>query len=1132
MRFWVLGPLRVGHPGALTGLTARKSRTLLAALLLDANAAVSTDRLVEALWGSRPPASAVSSLHNHLLRLRRTLEDGPGTRIVTAPPGYLIRVEPGELDSDLFAGHAALGRSAELAGRWDEAFEQFSAALALWRGDPLADAEGLDGWRTQLQRLHEDRLQALEGRIGAELQLGRHYDVIGELRSLTAEHLLRESLHGKLMTALYRADRQAEALDVFRRLRHTLIEELGVEPSPSLQDLQRRILRADPALGTPGGLPDRPDRTAAPTPASASAPAYASAPAADRAAPAPATDAEADADRPAQRAGARPTRCQLPADTPAFTGRSRELDQLVELAREASGGSRAGTVVISAINGMAGIGKSALAVRTSHLIAGDYPDGQLFVDLHGHTPGVRPLTPAEALDRLLRSLDVPPQTIPADLDERAVQFRARLAGTRTLLLLDNAADTAQVRPLLPADPGCLVLVTSRRQLTGLYDAHPLPLDLLSEAEAVALLHKAAGPGRIPADHPAIGEVVALCGRVPLAVRIVAARLRNRPALQLDALVEQLRDERRRLSFLRDEDRELTAVFASSYLNLPAAEQRLFRRLGQVPGPDFDAYAAANLIGADHGTAEQLLETLLDHSLLAQHVAGRYRFHDLVRLYSRSLEPDGPAEAQECEAGLRRLLDYYEHTAHAADALLRRHHPPVPWTPGASPLVAPDLADWNRALLWMRAERDNLLAVARSADHPQRLLSLTGAVAAFIFKEGPLAEGVALHRAAAEAALDRGDRAGAAAALWQLGRAQLLSWERAAAGDSLRQALAMFQELGNPLGEAHALHECGRERAWAAEFPAAIEFQERALAIYRDQADGLGEGTALCELGRLRHTANEHAAASELLAQSLTVHQKAGHRQGEADALSQLGRVRYSEGEFTAAADLYERALVIYQELGGRQGEANTLGDLGRLRHSTGDLASAAQLLERALEISQDLGHHNNGAFALWDLGRLRHDTGALTEAADLLGRALRMFQGLGNRNGEANALHELGRVRHSSGEWPAAAELLGQAAAIFHDLDDTQGEAEVLNSTGALLTASHGPEQAEDLYRRALSLARAGQSPLDEARALEGLARCAAHRQDRAAALSDLGRAVALYRRIGAREAAEAAAYLAYLEES
>ena len=1103
MRFSLLGPVMVERDGSLHTITSAMPRTVLAALLLNSNAVVSFDQLVEAVWGERPPNRATASLHNHLMRLRRLLGDESGTRIRTVARGYLIRVDPGELDLHAFADLSASGTAAVRDRQWAKASDELAAALALWRGEPVADVPTMRH-DPRIQRLLESKLQALAGRIEADIELGRHREVISELRALTAENPLREDFHGQLMLALHRAQRHAEALGTYQGLRRTLVDELGVEPSLTVRQLHQQILNADREPATPV----QPAKS-----------------------PPPLLDAPAStsADEVADAASLGGSPCQLPADTRVFTGRTREMDLLVDLARQASDGSGYETVVISAIDGMAGIGKTALAVHAAHGVADRFPDGQLFVDLRGHTTGLASLTAGDALDWLLRTLGVPPQLIPQDLGERAAFYRARLAGTRTLVLLDNASGTAQVRPLLPGCPGCLVLVTSRKRLAGLDDAHTLALDILSKPEADRLLHKVAGPGRIPANHPAIPELLALCGYMPLAVRITAARLRHRRALTIEGIVDQLRDEHSRLELLEDEDRNLTAVFESSYTNLPEPEQHLFRLLGLVPGPDFDPYAAANLIGTDHRTAERLLESLLDHNLLTQRTPGRYRFHDLVRLYARALGENVAAEQP--EGALDRLLDYYLHTAQAADRHLTRQSRPGPVPTTTSPVDAPDLPDRATAQAWMRTERDNLFACAAHAQ-PPHVIAITSALAAFLLQEGPWSQAAALQQTAATAAQEGGSRLDEAGALSELGRLRQLTGVYTEAAELMERSLAIYRELGSRQGEANALHDLGRVRYMTGAYTDADVLLERARTIYQDLGDRQGEANALCELGRLQMWTSNFPAAISLLEHARRAFQELGDRQGEAHTLRELGLVRTTTGDCPTARDLLERAIAIYQELENRQGEGHALLHLGPVLLVTGDYAAAGVLLERSLAILQGLGSRlgTGEGYALKTLGCVRLATGDHAAAVSLLERGLAVFQDLGDRHGEANILQSLGCVRLATGDYAAAGSLLQRALANFHDLGDRQGEAETLNSTGALAAATAGPHAALTLYRQAVDIAREIHSPLDEARALEGAGRAAAGTGDPKAALIDLREAVALYQRIGAAEAASAEAYLAALE--
>ncbi|MBC3840115.1 hypothetical protein GXW82_07770 [Streptacidiphilus sp. 4-A2] len=1095
MRFNLLGPLSVSDGDAEPVLLpAGIPRTVLAVLLLNVNQVVSADRLAQAVWGEERPSAAAAGLRNHVSRLRRQLGGAAGARVRTEAPGYLVAASEEELDEQLFLQSSRRGREALEAADYLAAADELRQALDLWRGEPLADMPPGPEVDSRVQWLRETRLLALEGRIEADLWLGRHQELVAEIRALTDAHPLRETVHGQLMLALYRAGRQAEALDAFQELRHRLVEELGVDPSPDVQRLHGRILGADPELAVP--------------PAAAGP----GAPVALRAA------------TPADRG----PRFQLPADTRAFTGRGRELARLVELADEAPGGSEAGMVVISAIDGMAGIGKSALAIRAAHRIRDRFPDGQLFVDLHGHTPGTQPLEAGDALDWFLRSLGVPPQLIPRDVGERSAFYRDRLADTRTLIVLDNAANTAQVRPLLPASPGCLVLVTSRRRLTGLDDAHTVTLDLLPEAEAVALLRQVAGADRVPEGHPAIAELLSLSGHLPLAIRITAARLRHRRALRLEDVVEQLRDEHRRLDYLQDEDRNLTAVFESSRTTLPAAERRLFRLLGLVPGPDFDGYAAAALAGVDRRTAERLLESLLDHNLLIQHTVGRYRFHDLVRLYARTLSVEDPEQEREGGAALGRLLDYQQHSAQAAYRRLVRYTRPAPPPSTPVPAEAPEFADRDQALRWLRTERQNLLAGIAQATtdrQPDRIAGLSTAMAPLLHLDGPWPQAIALSLAAAATAQEHGDRLREADALWELGRIRLLSGQYTAAIEQVERVLGMYQELGNRQGEANCLDELGRLRGYTQGATVATGTIEQALEIFRETGDRQGEANALWNLGGARLMARDKVGGGAPGTGPGRV-PGPGRPPRRSQRPVRAGPGAVLRGEFTAAAELQQAAIAAFQEVGNRLGESGALTESCRAGVVIGDIDTAAGQAERALAILQELGSPLGVAVVGWDLGRARLAQGDREAARTLLERSLGDFERLGARNGQANALHELGRLRCLTGEQEAGTALLERSLAIFEQLDDCQGQAEVLISTAEFTAATTGPERARELHRRALDLALNTHSPLEQARALEGAARCSASLGELDSARVDLGQAVALYRRMGVRRSAAAAEQL------
>jgi DNA-binding SARP family transcriptional activator len=589
MNFEVLGPLRVRLGEQPVPLSAPMPRMLLGVLLTRANTPVPVDVLVDALWAGQRDPRAAKKLQLHVHRLRRAL--GDPARILYENGGYTLRVLPGELDAECF--ESALTESTG-AGQPARAVVLLRQALELWRGDPFSDIVDLPLLRAEADRLSERRLAGLAQLYTAELACGHATVIVPELVELAGHHPMREQLQGLLMTALYQAGRQADALEVYQRTRGALVEQLGLEPGNELQRLEHAILTGDPMLATPG------------TPSIAPA--------------------------------------QLPADINDFTGRETQLATVAHLARTTD---RSASVLV-AITGKAGVGKTALAVHAAHRLRDQYPDGQLFVNLRGTE--ATPLCATDVLARFLRSLGVDPTAIPDDAEERAALYRSRLADRRLLILLDDAACEAQLRPLLPGTSGCAVLVTSRARLAGLAGARVVDLDVFEPDQALELLARAAGPQRMAAEPAAAQEIVRLCGFLPLAVRVAGARLGARPHWPLSRLEADLTDEDTRLDTLRLGDLEVRASIARSYETLDVMARRAFRLLGLLEIREFAPWVTAALLDIPQAKAEELMDTLVDLHLLD--VAGRdasgrlrYRFHDLLRAYARELV--AVAEPENC-----------------------------------------------------------------------------------------------------------------------------------------------------------------------------------------------------------------------------------------------------------------------------------------------------------------------------------------------------------------------------------------------------------------------------------------------------------------------------------------------------
>ncbi|MGC9666880.1 AfsR/SARP family transcriptional regulator [Planosporangium sp. 12N6] len=929
MRFRLLGHIEADHDGVPVPIGRRRERCLLGLLLLEPGVAVPAERLAALLWDDEPPATARAALSTHVSRLRRVLDpagDGSsGIRLVNRGDGYRADIDPDAVDAHRF--RSMVERARALADPAERS-ALLREALTLWRGPLLADAS--DRLRARVgATLEQLRLTAMEERVDAELALGRYRPLLGELTALTAEHPLHERFTAQLMVALHQAGRPADALRVYETIRRRLADELGADPGPELRELHRRTLRGEVTAAVP---PGHGEATATVPPGHRSG----------------------DRDEPGHRPSGRN---DLPRDLPDFVGRQPEVAQLL-----ASG--TVATMVVSAITGMAGVGKTALAVRAAHRLAPRYPDARIFIDLHGHTADQEPTDPAAALDVLLRTWGVAPHLIPDGLAERAARWRAELAGHKVLVVLDNAASAAQVRPLLPGTAGCLAIVTSRHQLTDLDAARTLPLDVLGQADAVALFRRVVGDDRAGTGPETTAEVVGLCGYLPLAIRIAAARLRSRPAWRVDDLARRLRDEQRRLAELTAGDRSVAGAFALSYRHLTPARQRLFRLLGLHPGPDLAVPAAAALAGTGHHDTERDLEHLVDAHLLEPAAGDRYRLHDLLRAHASELVRTRDPEPDRRSA-IHRVLDHYLRTAHAADLLLNPHRDPIT-LPDPAPGSAPGPTDPDEScgapeqvLAWFATERPVLLAavgLAADAGFDRHAWQLAWALATFLERRGYWHDQVATLYAALDALRRLGDRHHLAHTHRYLGNACTRIGRYDDALAHCERALALHTELGDGKGQAQThralawlLGEQDRnhEKLWHA---------GQALEYYRSTGDVAHQADTLNLIGWTHALLGDLDRAATECRQALVLARAAGDRDAEANTLDSLGYVHHRLGRHRAAVDAYRRAADLFRRLGDRYQEGTTLTNLGDALHAAGDPTAAREAYEHALVILDDLGH--------------------------------------------------------------------------------------------------------------------------------------------------------------------------------
>ncbi|MBE8521888.1 tetratricopeptide repeat protein [Amycolatopsis sp. H6(2020)] len=1018
MRFAVLGSLEVSAEEQRIAVGGPQQRALLAVLLLNAGTVVPMDRLVESLWGRQPPPTARGLLQGCVSGLRRVLRPGlePGRQLlVRRNSGYCLQLRPGELDlhrfDELVAAADRLAAS-ELPAAGEQAADLLGEALALWRGPVLGGAVP-DVCRPEATRLAERRLAVLEQRINLDLRAGRHAGLVGELESLVQTHPLREGLWAQLMCALHGAGRQADALAAYQRVRSILVEQLGVEPAAPLRQLHSAILSgAEPsAIGEP--------RT----------------------------------ENPAATASPRSVPAQLPPAVAAFTGRDAQLRQLDELLPAEGCAARIGV-----LSGTAGVGKTALAVCWAHRVRKNFGDGQLYVDLRGFA-AAPPLRAIEAVTRFLQALGTPPEDIPVELDQATALYRSLLADRRMLVILDNAGNAGQVRPLLPGSPGCVVLVTSRDRLAGLIahdGARPVAVDVLDRRDAVTLLARVLRDGRIAAEPQESAELAERCGRLPLALRIAAANLAWHPGHRIADQVADL-VEAGRLNALQINDDDQSAVraaFALSYHALAGPERVLFRRLGLVPGLDFTAPTAAALAASTLDDARRRLERLAGTHLLARH-GDRYVLHDLLRLYAKE-RTDGEDTEQQHNEAIRRLGDWYLHTADAAARLL---YPTAVRLALTEPANQSDpFADHTAALAWLDAEAANLVTVVQQGTRPLAWLLADTLRGYFMLRVLPVewaaAAGAALS--AAEAAADP--------------KAQMAS-QLSIAGLHMRQS----------------------------RFGPAIEHYRRTLALSEHAGWPEGESAARGNLGTVFLSFGRLPEAADHFARALEVDRRTGCRGGQAARLGNLGVTSKQLGRLEQAAAQLREALALFDELGSRDGQALAMANLGAVQHLLGHFPDALRLLNAAAALHQEIGDRGTEGDDRNYLAQVHRDTGQPLAALDLADTALTRAIEVGERYYEAEAHNVIGSIHLRLGAPRYAEEHHRNALDVADHAEVRLPKVAALIGLADARRQAGDPDQARQHAVHAVTLSQANHFRVQEGEAEVALAE----------ALIDLGRLTA-----------------------
>ncbi|MFC9258654.1 cyclophane-containing RiPP biosynthesis TPR protein HaaT [Streptomyces hydrogenans] len=817
----------------------------------------------------------------------------------------------------------------------------------------------------------------------------------------------------------------------------------------------------------------------------------------------------------------------LPRDTTAFTDRTAELEALVQSVRNSQEGGEA--LPVHVIDGMPGVGKTTFAVHAGHVLSERFPDGQLFVNLNGHTTGRPPVQATEALASLLAATGVPAQRIPVGSDlgavteARAAMWRSQLAGKKALLILDNAASYRQLEPLLPGGSSCLVLVTSRKRLAA-YEEVVLPVEALPPEHAVDLFVRLSGRSAASLDRAVLEQLVALCGHLPLGVSLLAARLRHHPSWSAEDLYTRLVATRDRLGELRAGERAVAATFNLSYQDLTPERQHFFRCLGLYPGTDLDVFSGAALGSVSVAAAREGLDALYDAHLIDEHPGSRFRLHDLLRDYARGLADEGGS--MEPVQAVQRVCAYYLASLAVANVHIGRSGAASPEPrDGAALVETPPIESRTAALRWLEDERANVLACIRKANDlalHELVIHMAAAMAPFLRQAGPWDQAVGLHRTAAEAARHTGNRRALAGALAELGVVRRFMAAYPEAIEALNEAVTEYEAVGEKRGKADALNQVGIVWYMIANNEASARAQIDALALYRELGDPLGQANALADLGMVRRQTSQFDAAVEAQSEALSIYRELGDRYGEANSLRDLGIVHCLLGEYGPAAQRHREALNIYRELDDRVHQAYALNELGVVQRLTDDLTGAREAHTQALEYFTELGERFGRTNSIRHLGVLARLDGNVTEAIQLLGDALDSYRDLGSRGGEAASLSELGLTRGIAGELDGAIESLQRSLEILRELGDRCGEAEVLNHWGTLLRSSGDSVAAREFFEQGLRLARDIRCPLEEARALEGIGRCDLMAGERARSEELLCEALRVYRRVGAGRAADA----------
>ena len=1020
MEFRTLGPVELWSAGQRNDLGPARAQCILAILLLTPRTIVPVESLIDRLWDTQPPPKARDSLSVYIARLRASLRHAVGdeVRLVSRARGYALEVDPEAIDVHQFRRLRRQAESLAASGDHDHAAALLREADGLWRGQALAGISG--DWVARIREgLEEERRAAIVERVGCELELGRHADLVGELRQLLAQYPLDETLVAHQMTALYGSGRPVDALSLYRETRGRLVAEQGAEPGPMLSELHQRILGGDPGL-TVRSCGQHPSRAAPPD--------------------------------------------TLPPETAEFVGRHTELGLLSE--------EHGNTPGIAIIEGMPGVGKTALAVRAARLVAGEYPEGTLYLHLHSHDPGSPALGPAEALQRLLQMLSVPAAQIPDTIGERSALWRAQLSRRRAVVILDDAAGHDQIRPLLPVTGRCLVLITTRRRLPDYPGSRTLTLDVLPEDEAVTLFRQIAGEGRT-GNAGQVAAAVRQCGRLPLAIQLTASRVAQDGSLSLDGLIEELSQFSARLGGTGAVSPEVMAAFDLSYGALEPDHQRFFRRLGVSPCGYLSLPAAAALDGCTLAEAEKALVTLLECHLLARAPGGQFRFHDLIRDYAAVRAARDDPEAEQRQA-LGRLLDYYLHTADRADRVLHPFRRRTPAQVTRVPAASPALGTQEDAADWLESEWQNILQAARCAgtrEWKQKCADLTHVLAEFVEITAYWDEAIAAHTLALQAARDLADPARIAQASLALSAVLQQTGRHETALPRAEEAAAIYRQLGDRGGEADALDQIGLAHQRTARSREALAYFREAWILYHAIEDPRGVAAALSHSGIACWHLGRYPEARTHMREALSLYRAVGDRRGEAKALNNLGRIHLYNGHHRDALNAYHKSLQIFGEIGGAQNQAILYHNIGNVHHYKGSHEEALTAFRRALGIYRDIGDLPDEADVLNDIGAIYQSAACYDEALIHHEKARLIAQEIGNLSQQLVTLRRIADIHRGLNRYVEAFDHYHSALRLAREIGDVYEEGKALEgiAESTLETQLHH-HAARIAFRQALDI--------------------------------------------------------------